>query len=213
MRSTNRTLLLIPILGIIVFIILYIIATFLYPGGSQVDKNSVGFSWVNNYWCNLLNEKGINGQDNPAKPVAITAMFIFCLALSYFWYLFPKHIPVSRKLQYIIPLFGILSMIAAFFLLTNLNHDLIIDIASILGLIAIGGVFIGLYRNKCYGLFSLGLINIVLIGLNNYVYYTKGLIVYLPVVQKITFSFFLFWIGCIDYRMYLGAPKNVHVTI
>lgn len=67
-----------PILGVIIFVILYIIATLLYPGGSQIEKNAIGFSWVNNYWCNLLNESATNGQPNSAKPVAMAGMFILC---------------------------------------------------------------------------------------------------------------------------------------
>jgi hypothetical protein len=50
-HKTNKTkiiLVLIPIFGTILFIVLYIVATLLYPGGSQVDKNSIGFSWMNN---------------------------------------------------------------------------------------------------------------------------------------------------------------------
>ena len=34
-----------PIFGILIFVVLYIVAALLYPGGSQVDKNSIGFSW------------------------------------------------------------------------------------------------------------------------------------------------------------------------
>ena len=50
-HKTNKTksiLVLIPIFGTILFVVLYIVATLLYPGGSQVDKNSIGFSWMNN---------------------------------------------------------------------------------------------------------------------------------------------------------------------
>ena len=74
--KTKSIWVLTPIFGTIVFVVLYIVATLLYPGGSQVDKNSIGFSWTNNYWCNLLNDNAINGQHNPAKPIAMTGMFV-----------------------------------------------------------------------------------------------------------------------------------------
>ena len=164
-----------------------VVATFLYRGGSQVDKNAVGFSWINNYWCNLLNETAINGQPNPAKPVAMTGMFILCLTLIIFWFLFPKYIDINRRLRLVIQISGTLAMTIAFFLFTNVNHDLITNLASIFGFVSTVGVFIGLYKVKWMRLFVFGLSNILLVVANNYVYYTKGLIIYLPVIKKLVF--------------------------
>jgi len=141
-EGEKSILLLTPFLGTILFVVLYIIATLLYPGGSQVDRNSIGFSWTNNYWCNLLNETAINGQANPAKPVAITGMFVLCLTLAFFWFLFPRHINLDRKLKLTIQISGILAVTIAFFLFTNINHDFVTNLASIFGLIATVGTFI-----------------------------------------------------------------------
>ena len=200
---TKNILVLAPIFGVIVFVFLYIVATILYPGGSQIDKNAIGFSWTNNYWCNLLNESAINGQPNPAKPFAISGMLVLCLTLSLFWFLFARHIVFDKKLKLIIQFSGILAMVIAFFLFTNINHDLITNLASIFGIIATLGTFVGLYKAKWFSLLWFGSFNILLVGLNNYVYYSKGLIVYLPVIQKISFATFLVWICCINANLYL----------
>ncbi len=90
----------------------YIIATFFYPGGSQVDKNSIGFSWINNYWCNLLNENAINGQHNPAKPIAMAGMLVLCLTLTFFWFLFPRYINIGKFAKRTIQISGTLSLFA-----------------------------------------------------------------------------------------------------
>ena len=206
--KTKNILVLTPIFGTIVFVVLYVVATLLYPGGSQVDKNSIGFSWTNNYWCNLLNENAINGQHNPAKPIAMTGMFVLCLTLSFFWFLFPRHIKPDRNLKLVIQISGTIAMTIAFFLFTNINHDLVTNLAAIFGTIATIGTFIGLYKTKWFGLLTFGLLNISLVGLNNYVYYTKGLIVYLPVIQKISFAAFLIWICCIDIKLYRREEKQ-----
>ncbi len=205
----KNILVLIPILGTVFFVVLYIVATFLYPGGSQADKNAVGFSWTNNYWCNLLNENAINGQLNPAKPVALTAMFLLCFTLAYFWFLFPNKINLNHKLRLVIQISGTLSMTIALLLFTNINHDLITNLASSFGAIATIGTFAGLYKNKWFGLFAFGLLNILLVGLNNLCYYNKELIVYLPVIQKITFATFLIWICCITTNLYRKQRKTV----
>lgn len=206
--STKNILVLTPIFGVIVFVFLYIIATILYPGGSQIDKNAIGFSWTNNYWCNLLNESAINGQPNPAKPVAITGMLVLCLTLSLFWYLFARHIVFDKKLKLTIQFSGILAMVIAFFLYSNINHDLITNLASIFGIVATVGTFVGLYKAKWFWLLWLGLFNILLVGLNNYVYYTKELIVFLPVIQKISFATFLVWICCININLYFRLSNQ-----
>jgi len=203
--NTKNSWLLTPIFGVAIFVVLYIAATLLYPGGSQVDKNSVGFSWVNNYWCNLINENAVNGQTNPARPFAMAAMFALCLTLSIFWFHFPQHIPFRKLSRRVIQISGALSMIIAFFLFTDFNHDLVINFAATFGLIAIAGTFIGLYKSKSYRLFSFGLFNLLLIGLNNYVYYTKDFITYLPVIQKVGFATFLIWICCIVLNLYQVA--------
>jgi hypothetical protein len=193
---------LIPIFGSTVFVLLYIIATFYYPGGSQVDQNSIGFSWVNNYWCNLLNEIAINGQPNAAKPIAITGMLVLCLTLAYFWWLFPRHIDMNKTWKQTIQYSGAIAMFIAFFLFTNFDHDLVTNLASFFGLIAMVGTFVGLYKIKWKKIFAFGLLNIILVCLNNYIYYHIGLIIYLPFIQKISFASFLIWVCCIDLELY-----------
>jgi len=190
LKKTNNIWVLAPVLGTIIFVMVYIIATFFYPGGSQVDKNSIGFSWINNYWCNLLNENAINGQHNPAKPIAMAGMLVLCLTLTFFWFLFPRYINIGKFAKRTIQISGTLSMTIAFLLFTDINHDLITNLASFFGFIATVGTFIGLYKTKWYGLFAFGLLNILFVGLNNYVYYNKELIIYLPVIQKISFATF-----------------------
>jgi len=184
--------------------VLYIIATRYYPGGSQADKNSIGYSWVNNYWCNLLYAKGINGKPNAAQPIAMTAMAILCISLSLFWIQFPLFTSLNKRARFTIQASGTLAMIIGFLLFTNFNHDLIINTASFLGLIAMAGTFVGLYKNGWNGLFGFGFVNVVMIILNNVFYHTEGLIVYLPVIQKITFFIFLTWICCISFKILLS---------
>lgn len=200
---------LLPVSGTIIFVALYIIATLLYPGGSQVDKNSIGFSWINNYWCNLLNDHAINGQHNAARPVAVVAMSIICMTLAYFWYLFPRQINFPKYSRLAIQIAGAISMIIAMFLFTDL-HDMVINIASLFGFISLIGTFAGLYKIKLYYLFWVGMLNVILVALNNYVYYSKGLIIYLPVIQKISFAFFLIWLCCINIVLYRKTKLRIN---
>lgn len=199
--KTKNSSTIITLLGALAFVCLYIIATLYYPGGSQVDVNEKGFSWLNNYWCNLLNDNAINGQHNPAKPIAMAAMLVLCFTLANFWYNFPRRVQFKKSSRLAVQISGVVAMVVAMFLFTNL-HDWVINIASVFALIAIVGTFIGIYKQKWLGLFRLGIFNLLLVALNNILYYGNGLRLYLPVIQKITFLFFIIWICLIDIKLY-----------
>lgn len=207
LKSKQNAWLLAPLFGTLIYLLLYIVATFFYPGGSQVDKNSIGFSWTQNYWCNLLNENAINGQRNTARPIAISAMFFLCVTLMIFWYIFPKQTGFRKSRKLIVQVSGFASMISIMFISTAL-HDIIINIATVFGLIAVIGTFIGLLELKWTKLFWVGIFILPLVALNNFLYYKTGLLIYLPVVQKITFLYFLFWVCLIDVGLYKHAPDT-----
>lgn len=186
-----------PVFGSIAFIMLYITATFYYPGGSQKDKNTPGFSWINNYWCNLLNEKAINGQANPAQPIAAVAMLFLCFSFLVFWIKLPEQLALNKLTSRTIQFSGALAMLSALLLFTTISHDLIINVSVCFGLIATTGTLIGLYRQNYSSLFWMGIINIVLIAVNNVLYYSSGWIHFLPLTQKITFALFIIWMCAI----------------
>jgi hypothetical protein len=190
----------IPLLGIPLFVLLYVWASFYYPGGSQADAQSTGFSWVNNYWCNLLNSTAINGQINSAQPIAMTAMVVLCISLAVFWYLFPM-ISLSKTLSVRITQFtGVAAMGTALLLNSSIDHDLITNLASLMGLVAVVGTLIGLRRLEWNALFWFGTMNLLLVLLNNLLYYNAELIRYLPLVQKISFAAFLVWLFLISMK-------------
>jgi hypothetical protein len=203
-RSKQNIWLLTPLFGTLIYLLLYIVATFFYPGGSQVDKNSIGFSWAQNYWCNLLNENAMNGQHNSARPIAIVAMFFLCITLMIFWYIFPKQTGFRKSRKLIVQVSGFAAMISVMFISTSL-HDIIINIATVFGLVAVIGTFIGLLELKWTKLFWVGIFILPLVAINNFLYYKAELLIYLPVVQKITFLYFLLWICLIDVSLYRNS--------
>jgi hypothetical protein len=199
--SRHSATALLPAYGSLLFIILYITAALLYPGGSQADKQAKGFSWLNNYWCNLLNEKAINGTVNPARPFALTGMLVLCTTLSLFWFNFPRFAHFKNPAKIIYQLSGLLSMFSAMMLFSRF-HDLATNVAGAFGVIALVGTFAGLRRFQWNKLFVFGIFNLLLVVLNNYLYYHSDLIYLLPVVQKISFASFLCWICCISVMLF-----------
>ena len=197
-----------PFIGSLLFIILYIIAALLYPGGSGTDKTAIGYSWTNNYWCNLLSEKAINGQTNTARPVAVTAMVILFLSLSTFWILFPALTHLTKYHRLLIQVAGTVCMLTSFLLLTGIDHDLAINTSSAFGLIAMIATLIALYQLKWKWLFAIGLFDLLLVTLNNYLYHSNEMI-YLPLVQKFSFLSFLVWFSFISIGLYLGPKSRI----
>ena len=199
-HRTKNSWILIPFIGSFLFLILYVLAALLYPGGSGTDKTAIGYNWANNYWCNLLSEKAINGQVNAARPVAITAMFVLCLSLSTFWILFPALTQLKKYNSLLIQVAGTVCMLTSFLLLTPIDHDLAVNTSSVFGLIAMTGILIALYQLKWKWLFAFGLFDLLLVALNNYLYHSKEMN-YLPIVQKFSFLAFLIWFSFISINL------------
>jgi len=192
----------------LLFIILYIIAALLYPGGSGTDKTAIGYSWTNNYWCNLLSEKAINGQTNTARPVAVTAMVILFLSLSTFWILFPALTHLKKYHRLLIQVAGTVCMLTSFLLLTSIDHDLAINTSSAFGLIAMTGTLIALYQLKWKWLFAIGLFDLLLVALNNYLYHSNEMM-YLPLVQQFSFLSFLVWFSFISVGLHQRSKSRI----
>jgi hypothetical protein len=198
--SRKRNWMLFVNAGISLFVCLYFAATLLYPGGSQTDTFSSGFSCTDNYWCNLLDLKAINGSQNSARPLALSALLMLCLALMFFWYWFPVYAGMGTAGILITRYSGMAAMGTAFFLFIG-PHDLIINAASLFGLVSVFGTLAGLHHLKWDWLLRMGIFNLIMVGFNNLCYYNKSLLIFLPVVQKITFLFFLLWISWISLRL------------
>lgn len=201
MKSTSKLTLLVPTFGIILFALLYGYAASLYPGGSQANEHSIGFSWVHNYWCNLLNTQSINGQANHAQPIATTAMAVLCFSLMLFFIQFAQQVVQSLFWKRVISLGGIVTMFSAFFISFPQIHDLMTILSSLSGVFVVIGLIKTIYQyaKPIYKFSGLGCI--LLLGLNNAIYYSSYGLYYLPLLQKVTFAFVLLWIIGLNLEM------------
>jgi hypothetical protein len=212
-NNISRFWILTPLFGIILFLVLYVTATKYYPGGSQADHYAAGFSWINNYWCNLLNENAINGQANHARPIAMLASGILAASLVIFWIIFSMYSGFSPVSRMIIQASGIISMVLVMFLFSS-YHDMVVNLATAAGLVPLTATFIGLYRLRWKMLFWMGLLSLVLVALNSVLYY-GDMLRFLPLVQKFSFLYFLCWFCFIIIKMNAGIEKQdkPHINI
>lgn len=190
----------VPLIGILIFVGLYIYAALLYPGGSQFDSNSQGFSFMHNYWCNLTNAKAINGLENPGGMLARAGMVILCISLGIFFLRFFQFGLKPSVWRSVLQVCTVLSLGSAIFIFTPLHDELTI-VSSLFGLVMIIGVLILLFRSNWTRFKITGIICGIMVLINNYIYYSAQFLEYLPFIQKITFAAVLLWVIGLNYKI------------
>jgi len=180
------------LIGIILSLVLLYLATLHYPGGSQADKNSVGYSWLNNYLSNLFSPKAVNGAENTARIWADFGMLFFCSCLLLFYLDFSAKIP-DKRAQKIIKYCGIGSMVFAFLAVTP-YHDLMVRLSCILSMLAIFYVTVFVLKSKLLGFKVLSVLLLVSLYGGAFVYFTRYGLQILPVLQKTTFGIAIIWV-------------------
>lgn len=122
---------------LIISVILLVIASLLYPGGSLLDKNSVGFDWSKNFVSNLFAAKAINGLENPGRIWAIIGMAFHSVGYGIFFITMSKKIPL-RQWAKVLKFIGVANLLFIFLIATPF-HDLgtISIILTLLGLFII----------------------------------------------------------------------------
>lgn len=198
----------IPLAGIGIFLVLYVVAAHFYPGGSDADRFHRGFDWLNNYWCDLIAKNGKNGIPNAARPIALTAMIILFSSLSVFWFRLPDFFHENRFTRLLIGYTGLFAMTMLIFVFTK-QHDIVIFIGGSVSSISFAGTLKELYTNRWHSLFRLGCFCLVLILLNFYSYLSGWLIFLLPLIQKVTLLFFLGWVFLVNRKcLFLSGYRS-----
>ncbi len=193
-----------PLLGIALFCLLYGCAAARYPGGNQADALAPGFDWANNYWCDLLGPRADNGQPNPARPVAMFATAILAAALAAFWWRLSGFLAWPRGWRRLVRASGVISMASALIIFSDF-HDTAILVSGISGLLAVGATVVFLWERNLRGPLRFGAFCLGLVAANNAVYWSKIGLGQLPVLQKITFAAFLFWVAWVS--LYLKKSR------
>lgn len=189
-----------PLLGILLFFFGYAWAASLYPGGSKFILQAEGFHWFHNYWCDLLMPIAYNGAPNKAYVLSLLTLIELCIALAVLFYQFPKFFPLHNAWDRIISLGGVLAVALIPLIATDWHH---VGVAggSFLGSIAIFGILKSLQKYQLKTYLFWGIIAILLLVINNIMFFAKIGVYYLAFLQKIAFFFVLTWFGFISWGM------------
>jgi hypothetical protein len=134
-------------ISLVISVILIVIATLVYPGGSILDKNSIGFGWSKNFLSNLFATKAINGSENPGWIWALIGMAFHSVGYGIFFINMSKKIS-SRQWANILKFIGATNIIFIFLIATPL-HDLGV-ISIILTLIGLFTITVFILKTKLH---------------------------------------------------------------
>lgn len=204
-KSQIKWTLFLPLAGMGLFVVFYIVAARMYPGGSWADPGQEGFSWRHNYLCDLLDTLAVNGQLNPGRYWARTSLGVLCAGLAILWYQLPRLLDAAPGLKRMVRISSVAAFVTTAFLSAG-NHDLTVRIAGLFGLVALLSAVVGLWRNGRRGMSVFGMWCLGIFLLNYAIYETGSFIGALPLIQKITFGSFLGWFAWMNVAL-LRLPK------
>lgn len=169
---------------VVISLILMVIATLVYPGGSLLDKNSTGFDWSKNFISNLFTAKAINGSENTSRIWAIIGMAFHSVGYGIFFINMSKKIS-ERHASNILKLIGAANILFNFLIITSL-HDQMITISSTLFLLGLFYITVYILKTKLH-LFKFCCIICLLIFYYTLYLYGSGNWGLLAIMQKVSF--------------------------
>ena len=133
---------------VIISVILIVQATLLYPGGSLLDKNTVGFIWSKNFISNLFADKALNGAENTGRIWAIAGMAFHSFGYGLFFIHMSKKI-YGKQATTILRIIGVVGILFNFLIATPL-HDSMVTLSSTLFLLGLFYITIFILKTKLH---------------------------------------------------------------
>jgi hypothetical protein len=189
------------------FVLLYTVAAWLFPGGTRAEPDRVGFSFLDNYWCDLLDEVTYGGRQNPARPVALVATIILSAGLATLWWSVPASCPDAPRRAALARVSGLGSAMVIP-LIASSHHNVAIDVAGLLGAVAFVAAMSALGHRAGRMLRAVASLALALSVTNYVLWRTQIGLPMLPIVQKGAFMAFLGWIVALALRVDPEAAKS-----
>jgi hypothetical protein len=161
-----------------------VLAGLFYPGGSPFNPQSIGFDWTKNYISNLLENKALNGMNNPARPIAVLGVVLMGISSGWAFVRFAQKLDI-RAYSLVIRSAG-LALVGCSALLTVPSiHMPVVAVSSTVTLLLLFYVMIVLWRSKLNLLKTLVTATLAFCYGGTYMLFAHTAIDYLPLVQKL----------------------------
>ena len=187
----------IVLIGVLLSLLLLLISTTQYPGGSQADAGSTGFSWRHNYLSNLLNPIAVNGLANDAQPWAVAGVVFLCISATAFFIRFSRKIPV-KSASHVVRYAGVGATAFGLGAATPF-HDSAVALSGALLMLSLFYVTVFVFKSKLHGFKVLSVVFLLVLYGSSFVYYTRTGLEYLPLLQKSYLVIAVCWILGLEY--------------
>ena len=174
------------LIGIAIGILLLVIATTYYPGGTYSNAESEGYNWVDNYISNLLAPVAVNGKENAARTFAIFGVLFLTASFGVFFIRFSKRIKI-KSASLVIRYLGVLATVFGFITVVPSMHDFMVTASSILTLLIFFYITVMILKSKLNWMKVLSVIFLSTFYFAAYMYFTRSFLAYMPIVQKLIF--------------------------
>ena len=162
-----------PLTGVFASFVMFAMAALFYPGG---------YDWSRDFLSTLFAPSTATGATNPARSLAVVAMFVFCLSVAVLFKMVSSR-ATGRGLGKTLEIGGIGSMVYAFLVVTPM-HDLLIGIALLFFVSAMSAALRLASLEGRPVLFWSGLMGLGLLLATATMYYGNMLWGLLPIAQK-----------------------------
>ena len=204
----SRFLDLVAPLGIGIFVILYISAANLYPGGSVVDPNTEGYDWFHNYWCDLMYKNSLNGESNLARPTAISGWGILCISILYILVQMIRRLYDSGSLKKLLLVFSVLAMTFGLLAATD-NHDLFVLLSFPFGAVTVLALAIKAQQMNSIFIKVVAWLVVLSLTASFIMYFTSIGLYWIGFIQKIALGLSFIWIV----KFYYHTIKYFKLTV
>lgn len=202
-KSKYSILTILPILGILVYVLFFFISERMYGGGSEE------YHFWDQLFCDLMEQVTHHGQVNNARTMAIIGNTFLFVGMTAFFYLIPLDFKEKNFNLKLVKVLGMVAMANFLFLFTQ-YHDLVVLITGVLGFFVISFL---IWEYVDQGSFAKYWFEITCLILSIMVFISfqfKIGIDHLPVFQKMVFVLDSIWVltTCTRIRRTVLVPIN-----
>ena len=181
---------------VIISVLLLVTATILYPGGSILDKTSIGFDWSKNFFSHLFLAKALNGAVNPSRIWALVGMFFNSIGYGLFFVHTSRKTPQKHS-ALVLKSIGLINAVLTFLIATAL-HDIMVTVSSTLTMLGLFYITVSILKTKLHWLKFFCVGSLLIFYFTLYLY-GAGDWRLLAVMQKVTFFCFMLLVLVIEY--------------
>jgi hypothetical protein len=197
-QKSDRFFRKIPVYGFLLFAILFVYATIVYPGGSRLYPLHHGYIWTENYICDLSRTIALNGEKNDAARIDLFSMACLCFSIVIVVVNFSIIAQLTHYSQLILQICGTISMVTGMLLFSKLHYVVILP-TLIFSLATLTQILIALRKRHKKDDLILGMFCVFLLIFNYAIFLSSLWIGILPILQKFTLLTFIIWLLKINF--------------